>query len=171
MVSAVNTGIGVVNVAQSLGSFGKVSDRDQARINAAQDALKKALAGDSSALAYMQQQSQNSATAVGKSAFVRALQVYADTIAGKANPNSYTPPPTAAPSALQQVVTNTTNAVRDDVANGVQQIGAGATNAATSAIAGTSAGKSSFLLPTDPKTLLIVGAALLGLIVILKKHK
>lgn len=78
----------------TLGAFPGANDKDKKeRIPAAIAALNRALAGDSSVLTYMTAQSQNSATAVGKDAFKRALAIYS---ANAPKPATVT---TAAPNA------------------------------------------------------------------------
>lgn len=149
-----------------------LSSKDQARVQAASNALTKALAGDQSQLAYMIQQSQNSATQVGKNAFQAALQKYYAAQAGAAATNGAAsttiPVPASAQTALQAQLAATANAVKTDVANGVQNIGAGSTTAAVSAITGNN---SAVTIPTNMTTILIIGGAVLGLILILGKHK
>lgn len=82
----------------TLGAFPGANSKDKsARIPAAIAALNKALAGDQQALAYMRQQSQNSATAVGKDAFRRALAYYDSNKPAAAPKSTATPPPTIVP--------------------------------------------------------------------------
>lgn len=128
--------------------------KDPQRIQAAQDALARALAGDASALAYMQAQAVGSATEVGKKAFRSALEAYA------ANRTSFTPPPGATP--LQQTVATTVDSIRSDLATGVQRIGAGASSAAANSISPSGA----VTLPLDRNMLLLLGAVAVAIILL-----
>lgn len=101
--------------------------KDPQRIATAQANLVKALAGDASALQALKDQAAGSATAVGKEAARRALESY------NANTPHFVAPE---PSALQQQVGATVNAVRNDLAQGIQNIGAGAATAASNAVGG-----------------------------------
>ena len=117
------------------GLFGGNS-KDATRIANAQAALTRALAGDSSAVLLMQQGAglipgYGSATAVGKAAFQAALDAY------NAQRTTFETP-TTQPSAFQQQVATTTAAVRNEIAQGLQNLGAGATTAVSGAV-GTSA--------------------------------
>ncbi|HJQ27675.1 MAG TPA: hypothetical protein VKA60_27575 [Blastocatellia bacterium] len=87
--------------ASVLGSLPGANSKDKSeRIPAAVNALNRALAGDTSVLAYMVQQSQHSATAVGKTAFSRALDYYnahkpaAPTVTTAPTPQAPRPPVT-----------------------------------------------------------------------------
>ena len=150
-----------------------ISDKDKARVAAANSALQNALNGDASALQYMIGQSNNSATQVGKNAFKQALQQYYNAQQQKAGGTTsptqiqYQPPPSSTPSPIQSVVDNTVQAVRNDIAGGVQQIGAGTTTYAANSISGTG---SAFTLPTNSRTLLIMAGVAVGALLILKKH-
>jgi len=168
--------IGVMAAASALNGFeslvggGGLSSKDKARVNAANSALTKALAGDASALQYMIQQSNNSATQVGKDAFRAALTQYYNTKTGNitAAPATSTVQYQSTQTPLQQVVSDTTSKVNQDIANGVQQIGAGATTQLSSAISGNS---SAVTIPTNMKTIVLVGIAALGAFLIFSKHK
>lgn len=127
--------------------------KDPQRIQAAQDALQRALAGDASALAYMQSQAVGSATQVGKDAFKAALAAYA------ANRTSFTPPLTATP--LQQTVASTVDSIKQDLATGVQRIGAGASSAAANSI---SPNAGALTVPLDRNMLLLLGAVAAAII-------
>lgn len=157
-VSAVEAGVkGVSSIAGGL----KGNASDQKRIAAAQSALDKALAGDSSQIAYMIQQRWHSATAVGKEAFRRALATY-DSRFGSSYASAGDPATgaVAAPSPVQAVVQQTTDNVKRDLADGAQQILTGVTNAVTGKIS-PSAGTS---FPFTKNQLYVGGALLLGLI-------
>ena len=56
-------------IESAISGGGHLSSRDRARVNGAHSAEQKALLGDQSALAYMIQQSDHSATQVGKQAY------------------------------------------------------------------------------------------------------
>jgi hypothetical protein len=147
--------LGAAKLATKVGGSLFANKKDPQRIQAAQDALARALAGDASALAYMQAQAVGSATQVGKDAFRSALEAYA------ANRTSFTPPPGATP--LQQTVSSTVSAIGKDLATGVQQIGAGATNAASTKLGGTG-----ITVPFSQQTLLILAAVAVAIIVFRK---
>jgi len=168
--------IGVVAAASALNGIqgllggGGLSDKDKARVNAANDALTKALNGDASALQYMIQQSNNSATQVGKNAFRAALTQYYNAKSGQVTtaPATSTVQYQSTQTPLQQVVNDTTSRVNQDIANGVQQIGAGATTQLSNSISGNN---SALTLPTNMKTIVLVGIAALGAFLIFSKHK
>jgi len=153
-----------------VGGGGGLSSKDQARVNAANNALTKALNGDASALQYMIDQSNNSATQVGKNAFRAALTQYYNTRAGNitAAPATSTVQYQSTQTPLQQVVSDTNARVAQDIANGVQQIGAGATTQLSNSISGNN---SALTLPTNMKTIVLVGIAALGAFLIFSKHK
>lgn len=154
--------VGIAVAMQAASLAGKVSGalfankKDPQRIQAAQDALARALAGDASALAYMQAQAIGSATPVGKAAFKSALDAYA------ANRTSFTPPPTSTP--LQQVVSDTVSGVRRELATGVQQIGAGGTNVLTNRLSPNTG----VTIPFDRDTLLLLGAVAVAILFLRK---
>lgn len=168
---------GTVHAVGSLADgFGKVSDKDKQRINAAQSALTKALSGDSAALQYMNQQASNSATDVGKEAFRRALQSYYQQKSGQGGAAAYTAPSyspavsNSNESALGSELTDLKNNVRDDVANTIRRVGAGGSNEVANSVAGTDAQRHGLTIPTNPAQLLIIGGIAVGAFLILKKH-
>jgi hypothetical protein len=127
--------------------------KDAKRIQAAQDALTRALAGDSTALIYMQQQAglvpgYGSATQVGKDAFKAALDAYA------AQRSTFTQPDTTTP--LTQTVADTFGQVRQDVADSVQKVGAGVTTALTDKVSGKK--HNAVTIPLTRNQILIVAA-------------
>lgn len=144
---------GAATLISKVGGSLFANKKDPERIQAANDALQRALAGDASALVYMQQQAVGSATQVGKDAFRRALEAYA------ANRTSFTPPPGATP--LQQTVASTVDSIKQDLATGVQRIGAGASSAAANSI---SPGNAAVTVPLDRNTLLLLGAVAVAII-------
>ena len=165
--SAVEAGVkGVSAVQGALGSSGNA--RDQQRIAAAQSALEKALAGDSSQLAYMIQERWHSATEVSHEAFRRALVIY-DSRFGTNYANAPDPESGAvvAPTPQQAVVQQTTDNVRRDIAQGAQQLLTGGANKITHAIS-PSAG---FSIPFTQGEMLAIGAiVLIAGYLLLKKH-
>lgn len=145
------------------GIFGG-NDKDNLRIQNAKDALTRALAGDQSAVLLMQQGAGlipgfGSATAVGKAAFLAAYNAYL-----AQQPTFVTP--VTQPSVLQQQVATTTAQVRDDIAAGLQNLGAGATNVVSGAV-----GSSDFHPVTIPsnQNQIIILAAIAGVILLLRK--
>jgi len=182
ILGAIETGIGITTGNPALIAAGVsgvaapsgISDKDKARVAAANSALQSALNGDASALQYMQGQANNSATQVGKNAFKQALQQYYAAQAqrtGGVVPVStvpYQPPSTSQPSALQSAIGSTVQSVRNDLASGVQNIGAGSTTAASNFLSGNN---SALTLPTNMKTIVLVGVAALGAFLIFSKHK
>lgn len=131
--------------------------KDPERIAKAAAWLQQALNGDASALANLQAQAIGSATEVGKEAARRALEAY------NARQSTFVTPEVATP--LQRQVQTTINAVRNDLAQGVQNIGAGATNAASNALG---VDKQRFTLPVSvpftPTQMLVAAAVVVGLI-------
>lgn len=141
--------IGFVQAASLLGSATGAlfaNKKDPERVATAQANLTKALAGDTVAYAALVAQANGSATQVGKDAATRALQAYAQQKA------TFITPPTQTP--LQQQVSTTVDAVRTDLAKGVQNIGAGATTGAANAISPGSG----VTIPLTRTQLLILGA-------------
>ncbi|HJQ27676.1 MAG TPA: hypothetical protein VKA60_27580 [Blastocatellia bacterium] len=131
--------------------------KDPERIATAEANLQKALNGDSAALAALQAQAAGSATEVGKEAARRALEAY------NARQTSFVTPEVATP--LQKQVATTINSIRDDLAQGVQNVGAGVTSAAANKL-GTD--QTRFTLPVSvpltPVQMLLVAGAVVGLI-------
>lgn len=120
--------------------------KDPERVATAQANLTKALAGDTVAYQALVAQSVGSATQVGKDAAVRALQAYASQRATFITPVTQTP--------LQQQVATTVAAVGTALAQGVQSVGAGATQAAANKLSPNSG----VTVPLTSTQLLILGA-------------
>ena len=145
------------------GIFGS-NAKDKLRIQNAKDALTRALAGDQSAVLLMQQGAGlipgfGSATPVGKAAFLAAYNAY---LAQK--PTFVTP--VTQPSALQQQVATTTAQVRDNIAAGLQNMGAGATSAVSGAVG--SRNFNPVTIPSNQNQLIILAVIAVGIILLRK---
>jgi hypothetical protein len=147
----------VVSGIKSLTGALVANKKDPERVATAQSNLTKALAGDSAALAALQSQAVGSATEVGKDAARRALAAYAATKPSFVTPINQTP--------LQQQVADTVNNVRTDIANGLQNIGAGATTALANTV---DPNKKAVTVPLTQTQLLVI-AGIAAAILFLRK--
>lgn len=152
----------------------KASGKDKERIQASRDALARALAGDATAVEFMRQQAglvagYGSATAIGKEAYRRALQEYYDKTGGGYAGASGTVPNTG-PTA-GGVVGNAINNIRNDAADAIRTLGAGATNNLANGVAAPgSAQKAGLVIPTtQSQIMLLVGAAAAAFLIFRKK--
>jgi hypothetical protein len=149
--------------------IGKVGGRliankkDPERVAKAQAWLQQALAGDKTALANLQAQATGSATEVGKEAARRALEAYNASSATFIHPETSTP--------LQDQVKTTVDSVRNDLATGIQRIGAGATSAAANAL-GTKDDRFTLPLsvPITSTQMILLAAVAAGVILLARRR-
>lgn len=155
--------VGAATLIGKIGGGLVANKKDPERIAKAEAWLQQALAGDQTALANLQAQASGSATEVGKEAARRALAAYNARSASFIRPETTTP--------LQAQVKTTVDAIRNDLAAGVQNIGAGATSAAASAL-GTNQNR--FTLPVSipftPMQMLLMAGAAIGVIMLARRR-
>lgn len=152
-----------VGAASFLSGLLPKNKKDAERVARAQSELAKALAGDAAALLWIQQQAgvvpgYGSATEVGREAYRRALAAY------NAQRGSFASP-VAPPTPFQQQVSTTVAQVRQDIAQGFQNIGAGATTAAADTISG---GSRAVTIPLN-RNQLVLFAVLAGALIWLRR--
>jgi len=156
MFAAASKVTGLLSAAKGLLPANK---KDPLRIANAQSNLEKALAGDMAALAELKRAAAGgSATEVGREANRRALAAY------NAQRTSFESP-VAPPTPFQQQVSTTVAQVQEVIAQGVQNIGAGATTAVANRISGT---PNAVTIPLNRNQLILL-AVIAGAIIWLRK--
>lgn len=171
---------GALSVARSLGGGGAVgaglfdglkgNRNDKKRIATAQSSLQKALNGDASAVEWMKSQADNSATAVGKEAYRRALREYYRIAQQGGAPSTDVYAPALQTSPVQGVVNRAIQDVRNTTGNAISTIATGAGVEVGARVTGDGPGANRpTALPIDQNTimLLAVGA---GAFLLLRKR-